>query len=131
MKCDSKWKGQLMINNSKVQTRDKYRACLVVILVSICIFCSGCAVGGTPVPSIEEQMVNVSDSLLDSIGVLPLHTYYQYELVNEKKSAESYTSTIRFYCTEGMFLVDGELELHYSYDRELDKRCIRFRPERL
>jgi len=120
-----------MINNSKVQTRDKYRACLVVILVSICIFCSGCAVGGTPVPSIEEQMVNVSDSLLDSIGVLPLHTYYQYELVNEKKSAESYTSTIRFYCTEGMFLVDGELELHYSYDRELDKRCIRFRPERL
>lgn len=107
-----------MNKNNKIQTRDRYRACFVVILVSICIFCSGCAVGGSPVPSLEEQIVNIDNSLLDSIGVLPLHTYYQYELVNEKKTAESYTSSIRFFCTEGMFLVDGELELHYTFDRE-------------
>lgn len=118
-------KGKIMREQPKTKTRGTYRKWIVAVaLISICLICSGCAVGGSLVPSFEEQIVNIDNSLLDSIGVLPLHTYYKYELVNEKKSADSYTSTIRFFCTEGMFLADGELELHYSYEREADKWCF-------
>lgn len=74
-----------MREKSKIKIRGTYRKWIVaVVFVGMCFICNGCAVGGNPVPSFEEQIANVSNSLLDSIGVLPLHTYYQYELVNEK-----------------------------------------------
>ena len=108
------------MKKSKIKARCIYQKRIVAVVVFACVlsFCSGCTVGGSPVPSFDEQIASIDDSLLNSIGVLPLHTYYQYELVNENKSADNYTSTIRFYCTEGMFLVDGELKLSYAFDRE-------------
>ena len=105
----------------KAEKRMKYtypKLAIYVVLICICFIISGCAISGSPVPTLEEQVANIDDSLLDLIGVLPLHTYYTYELLSEEKSTDSYTSKIRFSCTEGMFLVDGALELHYTYDRE-------------
>ena len=109
-----------MTMKSRLQRRVKYSTCLVMVLIGICFLCNSCAVGRSPVPSLEEQIAIIDDSLLNSIGVLPLHTYYKYELLSEEKSTDSYTSKIRFSCTEGMFLVDGALELHYTYDRKWD-----------
>lgn len=42
------------------KTKRTYRKSLVsVVLICICLICSGCAVGGSPVPSFEEQIASI------------------------------------------------------------------------
>lgn len=50
-----------------------------MVVLNLSLLFVGC-VGRSPVPTLEEQTVIIDDSLLHSIGVLPLHTYYKYEL---------------------------------------------------